>query len=520
MSLSDRLLKTDPFEPGSRHEKVQGARFWPDTLFVDLSAYPDEVQSYDHHELTFWDDCDLGILVAMAARMHEQLHWLQTAGTTFGRFLATNRVTTGDLADAILTTATPRELDMLIGARRRSIPPALRDSTGRLSHEIGYSPTLQSLFDHWWSTVALEHYLVDSGAELLGPIDPRFMVGLSLRYAVAGSRPIDVFNAPDEGFMETTRAFGPRDSSRAFRTTSGLTVRNIEETAALVLQLITKASLAEMLTDERQAKYAERASLWSLERFLDDRQSLYTKALMFYAKQAPLSDPHRFFELLLLLCDISLNPRIPDDGSPLGAEWNDFHPVCRFERLVAALEGFTPDVRKIDGRPPLKWWEEERHRLVQRAGISDGATDRAFCSIPQTAQDALAAPSDHIRAFLAKAGVNLGILRDHYPSVVASPIHTLLHDTEGMVALTDTFEGPNFDPPLNIRSFGDGEPSPSIDTQTYVHTLVALTSRRATHSWLVRAGPLNFLGLPTDTIGLRAQQVAIERLSGLYGIEA
>lgn len=95
MSLSDRLLKTDPFEPGSRHEEVQGARFWPDTLFVDLSAYPDEVQSYDHRELTFWDDCDLGILVAMAARMHEQLHWLQTIGTTFGRFLATNRVTTG-----------------------------------------------------------------------------------------------------------------------------------------------------------------------------------------------------------------------------------------------------------------------------------------------------------------------------------------------------------------------------------------------------------------------------------------
>ncbi|CAM8670760.1 hypothetical protein [Sphingobium cupriresistens] len=517
--MSNSHQTTDPFEPGPRREEVHGARFWPDTLFVDLSEYPDEVQSYDHHELAFWDDCNLGILVAMAARMHEQLHWLQTVGTTFGRFLATNRVTTGDLADAILTTATPRELGLLIDARRRSIPPALRDRTGRLSHEIGYSSTLQSLFDHWWSTVALEHYLVDSGADLLGPIDPRFMVGLSMRYAVAGNRPIDVFNAPDAGFMEATRDFGPRDASRTYKAASGLTVRHIEETAALVLQLITKASLAEMLTEQRQSDYAAQTSRWSLERFLDDRQSLYTKALLYYAEHVPATDPHRFFELLLLICDIALNPRIPDDGSPLGSDWSDFHPVCRFERLVAALEGFVPDTRKVDGHPSPQWWEEERYRLVKRAGISDGAKDRSFCSAPKVTPDALEAPSDHIRAFLAKAGANLTTLRERYPSAVVSPIHALIGDTDGLVALTDTFDGPSFDPPLNIRSFGDGEPSPSIDTRSYVHTLFALTSRRATHSWLVRAGSLNFQGLPTDTVGLKAQQAAIERLSQLYGIE-
>lgn len=503
--------RIDPFEPQPRREDVRGALFWPDTLFVDLSAYPDEFQSYEPDDLRVWEQGDPGILVAAAARTHEQMHWLQLAGTTFGRFQAINRLTTGDLAEAIFNTATPAEIERLSDGRRAGLAPGARDRDGQLVHKRhSYSVKMQGLFDHWWASVALDHYLTDGGAALLGRLDPRFMVGLGLRYATA-DRPRDVFNASDFRFFEDTIATGPNDG-RVPPITSGLTVRHIEETAAMVAQHLCNAGFAEQLPPDRQREYASRVLAWTLERFIDDRHSLYTRALSHFAEHAPEVSAKRFLELALLVCDLALNPVIPDTGEPLACAWTEFHPVCRFERIVASLDTFAANIAKVDGDAPMSWWADERERIAVHAGVRDGASSDAFCKPSALDADPLEDPGRHLRGFLGQAGRNLALLRARFPAAVPSAIHALRCDADGMVAALAQLQGPSFDPPMNIKSFGDGEPSASIDHAAYGRCLTAVTERRAAHSWLVRSGPLNFAGLPTDALGRMVQNNAATRL--------
>ncbi len=510
--------KIDPFEPQPRREDIRGALFWPDTFFVDISAYPDEVQSYDNDDLRVWDEGNLGIFVAAAARTHEQMHWLQLAGTTFGRFLAINRLTTGDLADAIFNTATPDEIKGLCEARKAGVAPAARKRNGRLVHGHAYSGTMQSLFDHWWASVALDHYLTDNGKALLGPIDPRYMVGLGLRYATA-ARTRDVFNAPDENFVEETIAFGPLDDGREPPIRTDLTVRHIEETAALVEQHLCNMGFSEQLPQEREQEYAARSLAWTLERFMDDEQSLYTQALSHLLEHIPEAAHRRFFELVLLTCDLALNPVIPDDGLPLGCGWIDFHPVCRFERIAASFATFQPELADAEDELPMTWWAEERASLAAHAGVHDGAASGAFCHMGKADADPLADPAGFLRDFLGQAGRNLGELRSRFPASIPSPIHALRQDTDGLVAVLAKQRGPGFDPPLNIKSYGDGEPSRSIDERQYVRALAAVTERRAAHSWLVKASPLNFAGLPSDKTGKMMQDHASLRLREAFGLE-
>lgn len=510
-------LTSDPFEPQPRHEDIHGARYWPDTMFIDMSAYPAEVQSFDGEVGALMESADLGILVAAAARMHEQAHWLQSIGSSFGRFLALNRVMTGDLADAILTTATPHDLDLLAQARREGRAPAARTRAGQLRHGLDYSTTLQSLFDHWWSTVAVDHILTTGTTTMAGPIDPRFMVGLSLRYAVAGDGLRDVFNAPDAGFIEATIGYGPVGDDRAPAIRSGLTVNHLEEAAAMVVQHMFNGRIAAALPEQRYVSYAQNALAWTLERFFDDRHSLYTKALTLYGEHAPDLDERRHLELFLLIVDIALNPLIADDGGPLGIGWHDFHPVLRFERLLAALDGFVPDDREIDGVPADSWWVEERAQLVARAGLSDAVGSHAFARTLPPPADPLRAPTSYLRRFIGQAAANLDTLRMRFPAAAASPLHVTDSDEPAFLAAIEASDGPGYDPPLVIKYDGEGQ-SGVLGERPYVEAVTAVSFRRSTHSWLVRPGALNFNGLPGDKTGRLLQQASINRLETLYGI--
>ncbi len=510
--------RPDPFEPQPRREDTHGARYWPDTLFVDMSAYPEEVQAFDGSARDLVETGDLGIFVAIAARMHEQTHWVQTIGSTFCRFLARNRVLTGDLASAILTTATPRELDLLRAARRAGVAPAERSRQGQLKHSLGYSTTLQSLFDHWWASVAMEHFLVDGGQDLLGPIPPAFLVGLGLRYAACGDDLASVFNAPDEGFMPATRAMGPTGELILDRSRDGLTVRHIEEGAAMVVQHLFTARQKDRLPQARYTAFASQALAWTLTRFLDQRHSLYTEAVTQFLRAGVRGDDQRALELFLLVCDIALNPAIPDDGAGLGADWDDFHPVRRFQRLVAVLEGYTPDQAVIDGAPPADWWTTERARLITMTGMSDGAGSGVFSQGGTDAVNPLGEPGRFQRRFLGEAAACLDALRGVYPAAGASPLHAADPDEVGFMAMLDAGEGPGYDPPLLIKTGGSGEPS-SISEALFARATLAGASRRALHSWIARPGPLVFLGLPSDAPGQRARDLATQRLVEAFGVE-
>lgn len=516
MSRKRPRATADPFEPRPRGEAIRGARFWPDTLFLDISAYPKDFQNLDVDHARIFEVGDLDTFVALAARMHEQVHWLQTVGTTFGRFLAFTRIANADLAHAILATASDRERDILVDARQRGVAPAQRDLAGRLRHELGYSITVESLFDHWWSNHVIAGYLVDNDSSRLGPVDPSFMVGLALRYATAGDRLRDVFNEPGAEFMETTRGYGPIDDLGVPELRSGLTELHLEEGAALVSQATYTADLAPLLSKERHRQYVKRSRKWTTERFLDEPQSLYAKALSYYTPHAPAVSETRHFDLFLLLCDIALNPQIPDDGSPLGTPWSDFHPVLRFERLVAALDGFVADDREENGAPPLDWWIDERARLVSRAGLSDGTADQSFARPATPDSSPFVAPTTFLRAFVASAGANLDTIRASYPAVTASLTNALDPGADGFYTALRSIDGPCFYPPLIIGSDGKGWGS-TISSELYANAVIASTIVRTIHSWLAFPGPLNFRGLPTDQGPRIARNIAKERL-GIYGI--
>ena len=511
-------LRSDPFEPQPRREDVRGARYWPDTLFIDMSAYPEAMQSFDGTARDLAETGDLGIFVAIAARMHEQTHWIQTVGSTFGRFLARNRILTGDLAAAILTTASPRELDLLRAARRSGVAPAERSRHGQLKHSLGYSTTLQSLFDHWWASVALEHFLVDGGRDLLGPIPPTFLVGLGLRYASSGDDLASVFNAPDEGFMLATRAMGPRGELLFGRSQDRLTVRHIEEGAAMVVQHLFTARQKDRLPETRYRAFASQAMAWSLVRFADQRHSLYTKAVTAFSQAGVRGVDLRTLELFLLVCDIALNPAIPDDGAGLGADWSDFHPVLRFYRLIAALDRYEPDQAVVDGAPSASWWREERARLVTLARLSDGAGSGVSSRSRTADTNPLSEPGCFQRRFLADAAVQVDTLRRVFPAAGASPLHAADPNEVGFMALLDAANGPGYDPPLLIKTGGKGEPS-SISEALFARATLAGASRRSLHSWLARPGPLMFMGLPSDLPGQRARELATEHLAEAFGVD-
>lgn len=483
-----------------------------------MSAYPEAIQEFsgDTHDLV--DHGDLRIFVAMAARTHEQVHWLQTVGSTFGRFLARNRIATGDLAEAILTTASANELGLLVDARRRGVAPAARSRQGQLRHAVPYSGTLQSLFDHWWATVALEHYLVDNGEALLGGIDPTFVAGLGLRYAAAGDDLKQVFNAPDGGFLESTRAMGPSGEPPSSGVLGGLSVRHVEEGAAMVAQHLFNARLKRVLPAKRYEAYAKQALAHTLVRFTDRRHSLYTDAIEHFGRVTLRVGDTRSLEIFLLCCDLALNPSIADDGGPLATDWQDFHPVLRFRRLVAALEDFAPSDEERDGAPPPHWWIEERARLACAAALSDGAGSAAFARDPVPKGNAALESSRFLRGFLAEAGANLEALRSRFPASVSSAIHAADPGESAFMALLDTQNGPGFDPPLLIKSGGRGEPA-SISDALYARATLAVTQRRAFHGWIAQPGPVRFDGLPSDAAGRQAQTLAINRLRTAFGLE-
>ena len=510
--------KFDLFDPQPRYEQIRGARYWPDTMFVDMSNYPEEWQQFDGNEYQLLRDGDLNLFVAAAARMHEQVHWLQTIGTTFGRFLALNRITTGDLAEAALTTASKNEIERLAKVRANGIAPASRNKQGRLLHEVEYSLTIQSLLDHWWATVALEHYLVDGNYSLINPVDPRFLVGLGMRYVDAGERFRIVFNSPDKDFLEETRSYGPLGGTKPPKPHNALTTRHIEEGAALIVQHIFLSRVSASLSDSRAQLLGQRALAWTLERFIDRRYSLYARAFFEFLAVLPDHCLNRQLELFLLVCDIALNPEISFDRTSQHT-WSDFLPVLRFFSILRVMRIQSLDCLVNEDMPLSDWWTRQRDQFVHLAGLSDGARNPTMIAKPKNWVDPYGKPTEYMRQFVLWAGANLEALRSKFPAAACSPANVVGPDESAFIAEFGQQEGPTYDPPLLIKNHGFGEPV-SISTEIFVSLITAATCKRSIHSWLAHSGAISFDGLPSDKAGRLAQERALHRMSLLFDVTA
>lgn len=492
----------DPFEPNPRHEGVGTARFWPDlfvaelTLPATLGDTVDEMLSQTSPEG----------LALNAASLHEQVHWLQTVGTTFGRFMSMVRLAASGLAEAILATATETELQKLDAARRAGRPPAARAPNGHLLHDLEYSPTLQALFDHWWTCAALDPLLIDARRDLASHVTVRFLVGLGLRYAQCDGDLKAVFNAPDKDFQTITAGLAPDDA----HIPEGVTVREIEEGAAMAAQYLYLSITRRHLDTERLARFDEITGEWLWIRRTDPHHRIYWRAWETYAGHAPEDMDRARLDDFLLVCDLALCPDIPDRPLKRLRSWPDFHPTLRFRTLVEAAQAHPP--RKPADSP--RWWSFRRRQLARVAGVSDGGSSRAF-TVSKRAVDDYNDPTSRMRQFVTQASRNVSSLRRAAQAGVISPFgaddrSVLLMEKE--IARTSP---PGWEPPITIIRDAVITCLPGADA---VRIIRAGAARRAVQSWLTHAGPLRFSGLSADADGQDAINFARWRLHDLFGV--
>lgn len=499
----------DPFDIAPRFEGVGKAAFWPDTYFTELPSFADDGRSLEEA----FAGGDAEKLLLIAAGLHEQVHWLQMVGTTFGRMLAELRLASSDLAEAVLTTATTEELGALAKARQEGRAPAARDGRYALLHDLPYSVTLRSLFDHWWASVVVERMLVDDRTSLAGPIDPSFLVGLGLRYARSRGVVRSVFNAPDDGFMESTRNLLRLEAIDAH----GLTVRHIEEGAAFVAQHAAHRQMMSRIPANKLVRFEEQIAAWNAIRLNDPAHRLYTDAFNIYLAARPgLSDQEAMAEFLLV-CDIALNPDIQDDDIQIPTVFGDFHPVARFTKLVQAIKrrGRRVLARKTNINPA--WWSKRRAELVGLSGLSDGHLSSSFVR-PSRDLDPFVQPTSVCGAFLAKSAASVIEARELALGAVVAPFGA---DEGSITLLEDGFAhglGTAFVPPLLLQE-GQGF-SPKLDEREYTEIMLMQSFRRSVHGWLASSSPLSFAGLPSDEEGRAAQRAAEDRLERSWDLRA
>lgn len=494
---------TDPFEPHARHEGVGSARFWPDLLVAELTL-PETLGDTIEEMLSQTSPEGLAL---NAASLHEQVHWLQTVGTTFGRFMSMVRLASSGLAESILATATEDEREALDTARRRGRAPAARGPDGHLLHDLGYSPTLQSLFDHWWACAAFDPILIDARKDLLGPLPLRLLFGLSLRYAQCDGDLKSVFNAPDQDFQTLTEALTPAEA----HVPEGVTVREIEEGAAMAAQYISISGTRRHLEGDRLARFDEITSEWLQIRRSDPRHRMYWRAWETYAGESPDTMDRARLDDFLLICDLALCPHVPDRPQKPLRSWSDFHPTLRFQRLVEVARQ-RPPARPADSP---SWWSTRRRQLSRLTNLSDGGRSAAFTTSRRSIDDYVD-PTSRMRSFVTQASRNLTSLRRAAQAGVISPFGADDRSIARMEKASARLSGPGWIPPLTIIRDAVITSLPGEDA---ARVLRAGAARRAVQSWLTHAGPLRFAGISGDADGQDAVDFAQKRLADLFGLQ-
>jgi hypothetical protein len=524
----------DDFLPAPRHELHAGPAFWPDTFFVDMTPVPEQWLNRVTAEHI---DPDTGGLrhgavtadmaLASGTLLHERLHWFQGAGTSFGYLMSRLRILRGELALCALVTCPAEARRRLFDLRAAGRSIAARNATGQLLHDEAYPVTVQSLLDHWWATVAADRFLNDGNTRLLGAIPPQFLVGMIVRYLDAGDDIRAVFESPDAAFLDWCRAAGPADALPGALTDGAFTVRHIEEGAAVGAQLLYLERLAQVFESECRADDAGAIRTFVAARMAAYRQNpsrLYLEAMRRMAAACPDAHPgpihagRRWLEEFLLVCDLALNPRLAAGDRLLPLTWGDWHPVCRFERLLAAVAPTRPRHEGCGEPASPEWWQRRRRELLAATRLTDqsgavtlgrSATDEEAGNSPHIR------PASYVRRFLARAHADATKAREAIPAFAASPGDAVLDAPHQIVEFEREGHALCFDCPLVI--FGDEGHHFRIAARDYLELLVALVDLRIATSVLASSGPVDFRGLPRDSTAMLIRADVVRRFEAMVG---
>jgi hypothetical protein len=524
----------DEFLPAPRYELHAGPAFWPDTFFVDMTPVPEEWLSRVTPEHVDSRTGELRLeavtadmALASGTLLHERLHWFQGVGTSFGYLMSRLRILRGELALCTLSTCPPETRGRLFELRRAGRSIAARNAAGQLLHDQPYAVTIQSLLDHWWGTVAADRFLNDGNTRLLGAIPPQFLVGMIVRYLEAGDDIRAVFESPDAAFLEWCRAAGPRDALPFDLASGTFTVRHIDEGAAVAAQLLYLERISQVFAREGRGGDAETIGTFVDTRmgaYRQDPSALYLEAMRRMEAACPdvergtRNPRRRWLEEFLLVCDLALNPLLAAGDQLLPLTWQEWHPVSRFERLLAAAAATGPQGEAGTAPASPDWWRQRRQNLLLAAQLTEQTGPISLGRATTDTEDGNAPhirPASYVRRFLSRAHADAIKARAAIPAFAASPGDALLDAAEQILVFEKEGHALCFDCPLVI--FGDEGQHFRIDTRDYIELLMALTDLRIATSVLASSGPIDFRGLPRDSTAMIIRADVIRRFETLVG---
>jgi hypothetical protein len=310
-----------------------------------------------------------------ASLFHEQVHWLQSHGTTFGAFLYGVDLSQRRTSLRHLRELSRAQIRRLLD-QRPTIPILEYDAATqyprfRDDDKEGLNIFRQIWHDHQW---VYSTFLDDRGSISLD-MPPGEIFGQVVSDVVLALSEFPGFSfAQDEHAVREIRkwyTFPERPTILRFEGRH-LTTRSLMECAATVAELMLLRGWAQLLRTDVPGIVEMRES-----RLADGHYGLPLAMLRSATTAAPPGDPWSLLITVSLMCFAALNPPLPPfvSSAPIGKAswtWDQLYPPVRFLRLISVVDAvgyFRPVEVGVDHKSVTEYLE----KICERAGIFNGA---------------------------------------------------------------------------------------------------------------------------------------------------
>jgi len=487
-------------DPRKRGSASSGGEFWLDTLFLSL---PDIKSNRAFSDRLRQGDVETLVTSGIAA--HEQAHWIQNHGTSYGLFFALTRISRLKIAGALWGSRIDEERHQLAAQRRNGQPILTLKSDSRPIIPPSDLPYFARMKRHWWSLAACAHAFDQASFDLIDERSLRYVFGLASTYVSVGGDIDKIIAMTDPALRDHILSAAPRFTRRNIEQAKslGLSTANIAETAAVVSQHLTHILNGMSLQDSGDKPRMRAMALRHQRMWRQVMTSSYRNAFRQFQIAHPRVelDSVQALQTLLLISDIALNPPIAPFVSlakqPELRRWQWIYPPLRFAALVAGT-------RKT-GLPKEAPWDLTAREAAE---LENCLCDAA--GIPAPSAYLKRAPVEVLRRRAKKQRFSCSALEDLildaasaairlrrlYPAAI---VFNCASTSFSRALVSDPKLKPHqlaWEPPLTILN-GRGYANPDFQ-ERYYEVAGAACMAEFWRELMVGVGPPAFSGVPTD----------------------
>ncbi|WP_139110513.1 hypothetical protein [Pseudomonas syringae] len=486
------------------------AAYWPDTCFTVI---PDAPWS----EKTLADMGDGGtpippdFLEYAALAEHEQSHWIQANAFSYGRFLSRIDHSRSEIAESFLGMFTPEQVEALTFRRSQGDATLQLDARQRTLRRPEFGPIGMVLQQHWWSLNLLRHELETSDRTLASLESSAYRYGLAVLYDKAGPFISKVAMLPQRSLREIALDHAPLGNYSRYLARCAyptLSSTNIAECHAVLNQHWSYAHSAESFRrrgDLASATYIQQTHVRSWE---SKERNDYGNAFHAFALACPALDLNTQRPLLTLgiICCIALDGNYAPEVSTTRPSWLDIAPPLRFLRLAKAVRqvGVVPCDLLCELSP-------ERTRsycddLISAAGLPE----TSLRNTPHPAKRYGHSATNSLRILLHDAYIESVKLRQVLPAALIAPSETAIFRAEELT--NGSLKAHNLARLPPLLSIGGHSVPIGISDATFSKCAIAGANHRLLGHLIGNVGPMSFDGLPYDSVGIAAAEIAVTLL--------